>query len=903
LIKRVSNATYTSAYVLKNVDLKTKTINNLYSFLTSFEPDFKLITTKIRLKLHFRLLVLLFLFTSLVGFSQEKTKDSTINVLQKAQTDSIPAKDTTSKAAKNSFEDPIFSNAKDSTIYSLDGKKVFLYGEATVNYQKIELKAQYIEFDMEKKEVFAKGLPDSTGKIIGSPVFKDGGQTYNMDDIYYNFNSKKAKITGVVTEQDGGFIHSKVTKKMKDNTVNLFSGKFTTCDQKHPHYYIAITKGKIIPNDKIIAGPAYIVIEDVPLPIGIPFGFFPNSRKRASGVILPTYGEEVRRGVSLTGGGFYFGISDYIDLKLTGDIYSFGSWAVQTKTTYKKRYRYYGGIGIDYSVNKMNDTTKSNSYNITWTHSQDQKASLNSTFSANVKLSSTNYNSFNARDINSFLENTTSSSISYAKTFVGTPFKMTLGFSHTQNNLTKRISVNFPRLSLSMDKVYPFKRKSNIGSPAWYEKIGFNVNTSVDNKVSVLEKNLFKKSVIDSMSNGIKHDIPLATSFSILKFITVSPGIGYSESWHLKTIRKHWNNADSTVVIDTVNGFRRAWQYSTSVSMSTRIYGMFNFGKDKAIQAIRHVITPSISISYSPDFSDPRYGFYKLTQINAKGDSAKYSIFERGINTGPGQGKSGTISFSIGNNLEMKVRSKKDTVNNFKKIKIFENLSFGSSYNLLADSLNLAPISVSGSTRLFDKVNINFSGSLDPYDFNKNNQRINKFVINQSGKLARLTSASFNFDFSLNSTKKENSTKNKTASGEFPAGTNPNNPEFGQALNSSFMNNQTVDFDVPWNLNIRYSFSYSKPFGEKNTFQTLGFSGDLSLTPKWKIGFNSGYDFKNQKLVTTTMNIFRDLHCWEMSISIVPLGVYKSYSFLIKVKSGMLQELKWSKRDSYLDNL
>ncbi len=860
------------------------------------------LNTKIRLKLHFRLLVLFFIFSYTLGFSSEKTNNTSIYSWVAQNPDSIPAKDSTKKTKNKPFEEPIFSNAKDSTVYSLDGKKVFMYGDATVTYQNIELKAQYIEFDMGKKEVFAKGLADSTGKNAGRPIFKEGSQTYTMEDIYYNFNSKKAKINGVVTEQDGGFMHSEITKKMGDNTVNISNGKFTTCDQLHPHYYIAITKGKVIPNSKIISGPAYLVIEDVPLPLGIPFGFFPNSRNRASGVILPEYGEEARRGVYLRGGGFYFGINDNIDLKLTGDIYSFGSWLLRTQSTYKKRYKFSGSFDVNFSKIKA-DEYDASSYSIHWSHSQDAKASPNSTFSANVNFESTNNNKYNAQSIETFLNNSINSSISYSRNFIGTPFRFSSSLTHSQNNQTKIINLNFPALNFSMDQIYPFKRESNIGAPSWYEKIGFKLNSTLNNSVSVLENDLFKRTVFSKMKNGVKHEIPLSTSFNILKFITVSPSVNYSEWWTIKTIRRHWNSADSTVVEDTIAGFRRGWQYSTGASMSTKIYGMLNFGKDKAIQAIRHVITPSISFNYSPDFSDPGYGFYKIYQSDPTGNKfTKYSIFERGLG-GPSMGKSGSIGFSLGNNLEMKVRSSKDTVNNFKKIKIFESLNFSSSYNLLADSMKLSPISFSGNTKLFDKLSVNFSGLLNPYSLNSaGTNRIDQFEFKHSGKPFYLTSASIGFDFSLNSSKKDKNATNQPPQQGLPPGANPNDPEFGQSMNSNFASPKTVDFNIPWNLSVRYYFTYSKPLLEKKTSQTLGFSGDFSLTPKWKIGFSSNYDFKSQKLTTTSINIYRDLHCWEMRMTVIPLGIYKSYSFQINVKSGMLQDLKWKKRDSYLDN-
>ncbi len=858
--------------------------------------------TKIRLKLHFRLFVLLFLLYPILGFSSKRTNNTHIPNLLILRSDTIPAKDSTKKVKKKqAFEDPIFSTAKDSMVYSLDGKKVFLYGDATVNYQNIELKAQYIEFDMEKKQVFARGIPDSTGKNAGRPIFKEGTQTYTMEDIYYNFNSKKAKINGVISEQDGGFMHSEATKLMPDKSINFVGGKFTSCDQLHPHFYIAISKGKVIPNSKIISGPAYLVLEDVPLPIGIPFGFFPNSKKRANGIIIPEYGEELRRGVFLRGGGYYLGITDNMDLRLTADIYSFGSWGIHSQSNYKKRYKYSGSFNVGYSK-IFTDTDTTTTYNIQWNHTQDQKASPNSTFSANVNFGSTNNNRYNAQSIDKIHENTINSSINYSRKFVGTPFNMSTSLTHSQNNQTKLVNINFPRVTLSMDRVYPFKKESNTGSPSWYEKIGFSVNSNLDNRVAVLEKDLFKKSILNKMNTGINHVIPVSTSFNMLKFITVSPNVNYSESWHLKTIRRHLDQDTKKVVEDTIPGFRRAYQYSTGASMSTKIYGMFNFGKNKPIQAIRHVITPSINISYSPDFSDPRYGFYK-TYHDSTGKLQKYSIFSRGVNTGPGQGRSGNIGFGIGNNLEMKVRSSKDTVNNSKKIKILERLDFSSGYNLLADSCNLAPITFSGGTKLFDKISINFGGKFDPYSLNsKKTSRIRKFEYNTTGKLARLTDANISFDFSLNSSKKDKApTNNRIPGDDNILETNPNDSEFGKSMTTNY-NNPQVDFNIPWNLRVNYIFNYSKQSIKKTITQTLGFGGDFSLTPKWKIGFQSGYDIKNRKLTTISLNISRDLHCWEMHMTIIPIGNYKSYSFQINVKSSMLQDLKWKKQDSYIDN-
>ncbi len=825
------------------------------------------------------------------------------------QPDTVKATDSTAKSKNKPIEDPVFSNASDSIIYSLDGKKVFLYGNATVNYQKLELKAQYIEFDMEKKEVFAKGLPDSTGKIVGKPVFKEGSQKFEMDDIFYNFDTKRAKITGVITEESGGYMHGKVTKKMENNVVNIAGGKYTTCDLEHPHFYIAISKGKVIPNNKIISGPAYLVIQDVPLPLGIPFGFFPNTRKRASGIIIPEYGEENVRGLYLRGGGFYFGLSDYIDLKVTGDIYSKGSWALKTDSRYRKRYRFSGSLGVDFSTNVISDKglpdyDKNSSYSIRWNHSQDPKAHPNSTFQANVNFQSSNYNKYNARSINNYLTNTITSSISYSQVFVGTPFSLSTSLNHSMNTFTKKVDIGFPRVSFNMTRIYPFKRRSAIGAPKWYEKIGFSLSSSFDNRVSVLEDNLFKPSVIDSMKNGMKHDIPLSTSFNILKYITVSPSVSYSEYWYMKTIEKYWNADSSRVETDTIPGFKRGWQYSTGVSMSTKLYGMFNFGKNSAVQAIRHVMTPSVSLNYRPDFSEEGYGFYKTVQTDKFGKTARYSIFEQGIYGGPGGGKSGVVSFSLGNNLEMKVRSAKDTVTNSKKIKVLENFGLSSSYNLLADSLNWSDISLNARTNLFEKINVSFSSAYSLYALNDKGRIIKDYYFSQTGKFARFTRASVGVDFSLNSAK-EKDTKQpiKPGGDDAPLGNYPTDTQFGESMGTDYANLQYIDFNIPWNLRVNYSYSYSKPGYVKYISQTLGFSGDINLTPKWKIGFSSGYDFKNKKLTTTSVNFYRDLHCWEMRLSVIPIGFRKSYSFQINIKSSILQDIKWTKRDSYYDNL
>lgn len=860
-----------------------------------------------------------------VDFSNYRTQipDSTLiqndtiilsadTILSTSDTSIVAAADTTK--SELTFKDPIYSNARDSLLYSLDGKKVFMWGEAVVKHQNMELTAAYIEYDMETNLVFAEGRPDSTGAIVGKPVFKEGSKVFRMEKMHYNFNTKKAKITGVITEEAGGFLHSNDTKLMPDKTINISGGKFTTCDLDHPHFYIAITKAKVIPGNKLITGPAYLIIEDVPFPLILPFGFFPNKNERSSGIIIPEYGEERNRGFFLRGGGFYIGLNDYFDLKITGDIYSKGSWASNFQTSYRKRYRFSGNFSFALSQNVIgekgfDDYFKDQSYWLSWSHSQDPKANPNSTFQARLNLGSPSHNRYNARSVNSFLTNSISSSISYSKVWPGKPFNLSASMNHSQNNLDSSITVGFPKIAFNMNRIYPFKRKNNIGAPAWYEKIGLSYTGSLDNTINTRTDSLFSKSTFDNMRNGVQHKIPVSTSFNILKYITVSPSANYSENWYTKTIEKRWDDEQKKVVKEDVSGFKRAWQYNTSVSASTKIYGMYSFKPTSKIQAIRHVMTPSVSLSYRPDFSEESYGFYKEVQTDSTGTKmVKYSIFEGSVYGGPGSGKNGSVNFSLGNNLEMKTLSSKDTITGTTKIKILESFNLSTSYNMLVDSMNWTPVSLSARTTLFEKFNINFSSTLDPYALDVNGNRINEFHFKNNSSPFRMTSARAGISFSLSGGKKDSGTNQGPEGGPMSDmdsgrifGTNNGDAMFGESMGTGYPGGEYVDFDVPWNLRFDYSFSYSKQRFEKNTTQSMSFSGDVSITPKWKIGFTSGYDFKNKKLTTTSLNFYRDLHCWEMRFTVIPIGFMRSFSFNINVKSGTLRDLKYNKTQSRYD--
>lgn len=857
--------------------------------------------------MHFRSLTIFFSFLLVCNLGWLAVNANPENKFRTQTPDTLSTtSDTTAK--KSPITDPVFTSAKDSLIYSMDGKKVYMFGEASVKYQNLELTAAYIEFNMETKEVFAMGLPDSTGKILNRPVFKEGSQTFRMEKMTYNFDTKRAIITEVITQEADGFLHSKQTKKMEDNTVNIAGGKYTTCDLDHPHFYIAISKAKVIPNDRLVMGPAYLVIADVPFPLGIPFGFFPNTKGRASGILMPEYGEEDRRGFFIRRGGFYWGISDYVDLTLLGGIYTGGSWTFNSRSTYRKRYKYSGGFSFDYSHNVFgekgfDDYRKDNAYSLNWSHTQDPKASPNSTFRARVNMSSPSHNRYNPQTIDNFLSNQLNSSVSYSKVWAGTPFSLTASFNHTQNNLDSSITLNLPRVSFNMSRINPFKRKSAIGEPLWYEKISLSYSGDLDNSVSTKTNLLFREETLGIMKNGVQHKIPVSTSFNVLNYINLSPSVNYSEYWYLSTIEKRWDETERKVFVDTIPGFKRAWQYSTSVSASTKVYGMFAFSSKSKVQAIRHVISPSVSLGYRPDFGAAHYGFFKEVQVDTTGRKRPYSIFENSVFGGPSAGKSGSIGFALGNNLEMKVKSDKDTTTNFKKIKLIESFGLNASYNLLADSMKLSPIGFSARTTLFEVVSIDAGGTLNPYAQDSKGFDYNKFLVNDNGKLARLTNFRVSVGMSLKSSKKESATGGSAAGAMLDAGGDSFGGAFGETVSTGFSESSIPDFSIPWNLRIDYSYNYSKPQNQKNISQALSFSGDLSLTKNWKIGFRSGYDFKMNKLTTTSLNVYRDLHCWEMRISIVPIGYLKSYSFQINVKSAMLQDLKLTKRDSHLNRL
>lgn len=804
-------------------------------------------------------------------------------------TDSIKV-DTLS--SPDALESKVKYVAKDSIRFDMKNKIVYLFGEAEVYYEEIELTAEEIEIEMDSNIVTARGKQDSTGKFYGEPIFTEKGSVVNSHEMKYNFTTKKGLIIDAVTHEGENYIHGDKIYKTPNDILYIKHGKYTTCNLRHPHYWFSSGKLKIIPNDKIITGPANLVIEGAPTPIGIPFGFFPNSNKAKSGIIMPTPGESPRYGFFLLHGGYYLALSKNISSQITGDYYTRGSWAGNWLTNYKKRYKFTGDLNINYSVFKTGfkdfpDYTENSNFFIKWRHTQDQKARPNSIFSANVNFgNSENYsNNFNSTGTE-YLSTTFNSSISYRKSWSGKPYTLSINGSHSQNTINKTVTLRLPEVAFNVARLYPFKRKTTIGKQKIYEKIGISYSMNTKNEVSNVQDSLFATRnwdlLADQFKNGMKHSIPLSTSFKVLKNFTLNPSFNYSEIWYLESINKTFNADSNRLEIDTNNNFVRGNSYNMAISMNTKIFGMYQY-RGKIVKALRHVVTPSVGFSYVPENNS---GLRTYTDTN--NEEVEYSIFENGIYGRSNQTKAALINLGLLNNFELKVRNRKDSVEKDKKIKLLENLGFTSSYNVIADSLNWSNININARTNIFKKLNLNFTATLDPYALDSNKTtgqitRVNTSEIERNNRLGRLTSANLAAGFSIRSKASKDKKESNYGSEQELEYIRANPDEF-------------IDFNVPWTLNVNYNIRYSKPQFQSSIIQTLNFSGDFSLTERWKVGFRSGYDFELKDLSYTSVNIYRDLHCWEMSFNWVPFGQRQSYLFTIRVKSSLLQDLKLTRR-------
>jgi LptD protein len=821
-----------------------------------------------------------------------------------AKTDSLHLK---KKHKKSEIEDPVKYSSKDSILFDLPNKKVYLFGDAVVTYQNIELKAAYIEFNMSDETVYATGVKDSTGNLTGLPDFKEGSEEFVAHWLRYNFKTKKGFIQFVKTKQEEGTLIGDSTKREPNGNVNLKGGKYSTCDLDHPHFYIGLMKAKSVPGDKIVSGPAYLVVADIPLPLIVPFGFFPNTTGISSGILAPTWGEENNRGFYLADGGYYFAFSDYFDLTLRGSLYSNGSWGTSEYMHYKKRYKYTGSFNFVYDLNVnseigLPDYSVVKDYRLTWNHSQDQKASPNNTFSAAVNMSSSTYDKHNSYDPISTLTNTKSSNISYTHLWPNSPFHFSANLNHEQDALTKKVDMTLPDMSLVMNTITPFQSKDATGEPKWYDNIQIGYNAQFKDYVHTNDSDLFTKRTFNNIQNGFQQQVLPSVSFKLNNFINLTPSISYTGVLFQDRVHHKSNKVNDTtyIVSDSVSHkpkYTQAFTPEITLGISPKFYGMYMF-KNSKIKALRHVMSPSVTLSFTPDVRKLLENYYDTVRYGPKQEQVRtYSYYENQIfpTPYPPGGKTANISMSLHNSFDLKYLSENDTSSTEKKISILKNLDFSTNYNLLADSFNLSDIRVNAGTDLFDnKLNINSTMTFSPYAVNeKNGYVINHYELREHGRLARLTEASLSMGTSFSSAQgKSTNTENQTATTATGLKQNP-------ATQSGPYNNQEVNFDLPWSVTLSYTFGYTLSFLKAIYNQGVTFNGSLGVTKRWQVTLSSGYDFVAKQVTLTNITINRDLHCWQMSFNWTPFGYYTHYSFTISAKASMLHDLKYTKQSDW----
>ncbi len=799
----------------------------------------------------------------------------------------------------------------------IDQKKklITLQDKAELYYQDVELKSGIIVFDYQKNEVNAGRLKDSVGNYTQYPNFKQGSSVVEPDSIRFNFKTKKALVWNSRTEQGEMRIKAAVSKKENDSVYFMKKARFTTSkDIENPEYYFQTSRVKLVPGKKIVTGLTNLVIADVPTPLALPFAFFPMSEKSRSGIIMPTYGDNAQRGYSLQNGGYYFALSDYYDLAVLGDYYTNGGYATRFESSYGYKYHFRGSVNIRFenqinSERGFSDYSKTSIYNIQWSHSRDAKANPNSTFSASVNLGSSKFfqQSLNNLNNGSRLNNTLSSSISYSKRFNTIPqVNMSIAATHSQNTQSQQINMTLPSLQLSVDRVYPFAPKDGI-KKGFIKNINLQYSLKAENRIVTTDSLFFKPQMFKDAKNGMQHSIPLSTNFKVFKYFSATTGINYNEVWYLKTINRKYDTNQNKLVDTEVSGFDAFRTYSFSSSLGTTVYGTFNISETKKIQAIRHVVRPSISYSYTPSFKK----YYDTYASDASGTIRKdYTRFEAGIFGGPSKNYSNNVGFSINNTFEAKVRDKDSTKTVPKKIMLLNNLNISTSYDISADSLKWAPVRISAGTLLFnDKMNINLATTLNPYALNNKGQLINTYNINNGGSLFRMTSANATLNYSL-SNKNKDDKKKKNEQGAKDGGRGDDlfgsNADISNHKETLFKEdeekNAASDFfkaKIPWDLTLAYSVTYTN-INRENKFSgnTLMMSANVDLTPKWRMGASSGYDLVQRGVTYTNLRMERDLLSWRMSFNWIPFGTYTSWGFFIGIKSGVLSDVKWEKRKS-----
>ena len=858
-------------------------------------------------------------------------------------------KDTVRKS-KSALEEPVSYSAKDSITFDYTNSRAHLFGGSQVNYQNLQLTADDISLSLDSSLVHASGRPDSTGAIQGKPLFKQGEDEYEPDRISYNFKTRKAFISNVYTQEGEGFMQSREGKRDSSGVMYVQNGKYTTCDAEHPHFYVSLTRAKMHPGKNVIFGPAYLVVEDVPLPLAIPYGFFPFSSSYKSGFIMPTYGDETTRGFYLRDGGYYFAINDKVDLKVLGEFYTKGSWGLSAQTNYKKRYRFGGNFFFSYQNTKegeknMPDYSVSKSFKLTWSHRQDAKANPTQSFSASVNFATSSYERNNLTSMynpESYTQSTRTSSVSYSKTFSKVGLTLSGTFNLSQNMRDSSISVTLPTLSISQSRFNPFKRKKAAGKERWYEKIAMSYTGTLANSINTKEDKLFHSSLVKDWRNGMRHQVPISASFSVLNYINVTPSFTFTDRMYTHKVMQGWDTDRQAVQRDTVYGFYNVYNYNMSISANTKLYGMYRpmpwFG-GKKIAAIRHVFTPTVSFSYAPDFSQSRFGFYDSyvkTDANGNVSTVSYSPFSGMMYGTVGQGMTGSVTMDVANNIEMKVRTDKDSTG-YRKISLIDELGGSLSYNMAAKRRPWSDLNLRARIKLTKKYTYSMNAVFATYAYEKDEngrvyvgdhtewsrgrfgrfqgtaQNISYSISNETfrklfGKKQRSTTSDDELDEELDEEEETDPTMQNVDPDRKKGKTGANQESNGDVDEDGYLK-----FSLPWSINIGYGVTIRENtqgrFNDKRMrypyklSHTLNFSGNIRISEGWNINFSSGYDFNMHKLSMTTASLSRDLHCFQMSCSMV-ISPYTSYNFTFACKAGTLADaLKWKKQSSYSSNI
>lgn len=849
--------------------------------------------------------------------------------------DSLAA-DTTKK--KEPLDAPVIYEASDSIVFTKEGY-AHLYGEGKVNYQNIELTSAVITMNMDSSTVYATGVTDTAGVETGSPIFKDGETPYESKIMRYNFKTKKGFINSIVTQQGEGYVTSEEGKKGANDEIYMRHGKYTTCDNhEHPHFYLKLSMAKVRPKKNVVFGPAQLVVEDVPLPIAVPFGFFPFNSSYSSGFIMPTYGDEMNRGFYLRDGGYYFAISDQMDLKVLGEVFTKGSWGLSAASNYNKRYKFSGSFNASYLVTKtgeknMPDYSVSKDFRIQWSHRQDAKANPNSSFSASVNFATSSYDRSSLSSLynpQQYSQNTKASSVSYSRNFPEIGLNISGAFNITQNTRDSSLSMTLPDVNISLNRIYPFKRKKSAGDERWYEKISLQYTGSITNSISTKDNLLFK-TPLTQWENGMQHKIPVSATFNLFKYINIVPSFNYTERWYLRKVKQSYDASPTSrdhVKRDTINGFNRLYDYNLSLQMNTKLYGMYKplFMKSKELQ-IRHVFTPTVSYTYTPDFGKSRYGYYDTyTYTDEDGEvrTVEYSPYEGAVYGYPGKNMSQNISFSIDNNIEMKMKSDKDTTG-YKKISLIDQLGASLSYDVANKKWSDLSMNLRLKLTKSYTFNMNASFATYAYQFDENgNVVVGDRTEWSYGRFGRFQGYSGSFSYTLNNDtfkklfgKKEEDEKNKDNKGkeenedeetEEETEEQNNNSNMRKTEKASVNSDGYLAFKLPWSVSLSYSYSIREDRSKDINIKTMRYpyslthslnvSGNFKIGSRWNMTYSTGYDFTSKEMSMTTLNITRDLHCFNMSCGLV-FGPFTSYNFSIRANSSMLTDaLKWDQRSN-----